>query len=111
MLNVNTTTQVGKLEGIQGKKGNGITFTISNFIQHKDREGNKVKDHHYHTCKAYDRLAEFISKNASEGDLIHVTGAYIDTQHTTSAGVKVNQKQILCERVSLLTKKFIEEYE
>jgi single-stranded DNA-binding protein len=111
MLNVNTTTQVGKLEGIQGKKGNGITFTISNFIQHKDREGNKVKNNSYHTCKAYDHLAEFIGKNASEGDWVSVTGAYIDTQHTTSTGVQVNQKQILCDRVSLMTKKFLEDYE
>lgn len=80
-------------------------FSVATTERYKNRDGDKVEETQWHTCIAWQKLAEIVAEYAKKGDKVAVRGpmqyrSYEDKQGNTRnvAEIKVQDFQILSSK-------------
>ena len=80
-------------------------FSVATTERYKNRAGDKVQETQWHTCIAWQKLAEIVAEYAKKGDKVAVRGAmqyrsYEDKEGNTRnvAEIKVQDFQILSSK-------------
>jgi single-strand DNA-binding protein len=81
-------------------------FTLATDDSYKDKQGNKVEQTDWHTCKVtFPKLAEVAEKWLKKGSLVHVEGKIKTRSYDDKDGNKRYVTEVLVEAFKMLDKR------
>lgn len=88
---------------------NYARFSLATRRRFADKDGNEITD--FHSCVAFGKLAENISKYVKKGNKIFVAGELGYDEYTTASGEKRKSATITLSDVEFLQSKKVESIE